>query len=56
VDARVRRVPGLYRTGERCRRLKDGTLVWTGRNAEPALLALATPEDVALRAGPIGRA
>jgi acetyl-CoA synthetase len=56
VDQRLRRIPGLYRTGERCRRLKDGSLVWTGRTVEPALVALATPEDVALRVGPFGRA
>ena len=56
VDQRLRRVPGLYRTGERCRRLRDGTLAWTGRTAEPTLVALATPEEVSLRAGPIGRA
>lgn len=56
VDQRLRRVPGLYRTGERCRRLKDGTLVWTGRTVEPALVALSTPDELSVRAGPIGRA
>jgi acetyl-CoA synthetase len=56
VDQRLRRAPGLYRTLERCRRLKDGTLVWTGRTAEPALVSLAAPDEVAVRAGPIGRA
>jgi acetyl-CoA synthetase len=56
VDQRLRRVAGLYRTGERCRRLKDGSLVWTGRTAEPALVSLATLEDVGVHTGPIGRA
>jgi acetyl-CoA synthetase len=56
VDQRLRRVGGLYRTTERCRRLKDGTLVWTGRTAEPALVALAAPEDVSQKAGPFGLA
>jgi acetyl-CoA synthetase len=55
VDQRLRRVPGLYRTGERCRRLRDGSLVWTGRTAEPALVSLATTGE-GLHAGPIGRA
>lgn len=56
VDQRLRRVPGLYRTGERCRLLKDNSLVWTGRTSEPTLVALATPDDVSVRAGPVGRA
>jgi acetyl-CoA synthetase len=56
VDQRLRRVPGLYRTGERCRTLKDGTVVWTGRTVEPALVALASPGEIPVRAGPIGRA
>jgi acetyl-CoA synthetase len=56
VDQRLRRVPGLYRTGERCRRLKDGCLVWTGRTVEPALVALATPDDAPLQFGPFGLA
>jgi acetyl-CoA synthetase len=56
VDQRLRRVPGLYRTGERCRRLTDGSIVWTGRTAEPSLVALAAPDEFARHAGPIGRA
>lgn len=56
VDQRLRRLPGLYRTGERCRRLSDGTWSWTGRTVEPALVALAAPDDVSLRAGPFGLA
>jgi hypothetical protein len=54
VDQRLRRLPGLYRTGERCRHLKDGTLSWTGRTVEPALVALAGPDELPLRAGPFG--
>lgn len=54
VDQRLRRLPGLYRTGERCRYLKDGALSWTGRTAEPALVALTGPEELPLRAGPFG--
>jgi acetyl-CoA synthetase len=56
VDQRLRRVPGLYRTGERCRQLKDGTLVWTGRTVEPALVGLAAPDEVPLQSGPFGLA
>ncbi len=56
VDQRLRRAPGLYRTLERCRRLKDGALVWTGRSAEPALIALASPDEGTAHAGPVGRA
>jgi acetyl-CoA synthetase len=56
VDQRLRRVPGLYRTGERCRLLQDGSLEWTGRTVEPALVALTAPEGMALRVGPVGRA
>lgn len=54
VDQRLRRLPGLYRTGERCRTLKDGTLVWTGRTVEPALVALTAPDETPLHAGPFG--
>jgi acetyl-CoA synthetase len=56
VDQRLRRAPGLYRTGERCRQLKDGTLVWTGRTVEPALVALAAPDEIPVHAGPFGLA
>jgi acetyl-CoA synthetase len=45
VDQRLCRLPGLYRTGERCRRLRDGTVSWTGRMVEPALVALANPDE-----------
>jgi acetyl-CoA synthetase len=56
VDQRLRRLPGLYRTGERCRKLKDGALVWTGRTVEPALVALTAPDSISLPAGPFGLA
>jgi acetyl-CoA synthetase len=53
VEQRLRRFPGLYRTGERCVLAADGRLLWAGRTHEPALMSLTAPD---LPSGPLGRA
>ena len=52
VAQRLEHFPGLYRTGQRCRLLDDGSLLWTG------LAATARPSASNLfpLEGPIGRA
>jgi acyl-coenzyme A synthetase/AMP-(fatty) acid ligase len=52
VLERLERFPGLFRTGRRCRRLSDGTLVEIG----PASFEPGHPHNVFALEGPIGRA
>ena len=52
LSQRLKRFPGLYRTGLRCRQLPDGSLGTTGL----ATLTAASPSNVYPLEGPIGRA
>jgi len=50
VEQRLHRPPGLYRTGERCRVLADGTPTWVGRVLEDRRLTSAALAEAQLPA------
>jgi acetyl-CoA synthetase len=56
VEQRLHRPPGLYRSGERCRLLADGTPAWVGRVPEEKPLMLSSLGEPQFPTGLHGRA